>query len=634
MSYRGRGRGGGYNNNYNNYNHGNRNQYSSGSHQQNVDAFVTANQYPIEIMGWNGASLTECINFISRKCKVIVSNYSVDSNSGILKGYVKNESQANTLMDWSGVKFAGQSLRFSKGVSNLSSQMGTSGGSGSGTGSTIETITQFLKSRYQPELRMLNLSNVKQDPSLNAQGFFGSISVSSKFFPALMKVADDLKLDVITVDLSNNELQDLQTLTSMAQTFPRLQNLSLQNNNFSRIKVFETWRHKLNFLRELILFNNPIVQTNNPTEIQNIKLELMKSFPRLVVLNGEVLRNEQALNSYLSFPFPAQQSMFFQDDDSRNLATNFIANYIKLWDSNRAELMILYQNESQFSMQVDSSHPYLIYSNSNNSTDFGYYLTNSRNLTRISSIKARMDKLATGQEQIYKAFQKLPKTRHELFEKPDLFSMEVYKFPSLNGITITIHGSFEETAQPEVDGSMSSTPSGPRGGSRYHSAPKHKRIPLSKKSFDRTFVVIPGPNGSMIVASDSLLIRPYTIKFPWDAESTANAQNPAVAGAAPAGAATNPATATATPTPPPQSQGGVTPSIQVVSPTPTAADLPAEIKARLNQVQQEILVKVLLETKLNINYGLMLLEQSNWDYQQASVNFKNSAASLPRDAFV
>ncbi|KAK6893732.1 mRNA export factor MEX67 [Candida tropicalis] len=634
MSYRGRGRGGGYNNNYNNYNHGNRNQYSSGSHQQNVDAFVTANQYPIEIMGWNGASSTECINFISRKCKVIVSNYSVDSNSGILKGYVKNESQANTLMDWSGVKFAGQSLRFSKGVSNLSSQMGTSGGSGSGTGSTIETITQFLKSRYQPELRMLNLSNVKQDPSLNAQGFFGSISVSSKFFPALMKVADDLKLDVITVDLSNNELQDLQTLTSMAQTFPRLQNLSLQNNNFSRIKVFETWRHKLNFLRELILFNNPIVQTNNPTEIQNIKLELMKSFPRLVVLNGEVLRNEQALNSYLSFPFPAQQSMFFQDDDSRNLATNFIANYIKLWDSNRAELMILYQNESQFSMQVDSSHPYLIDSNSNNSTDFGYYLTNSRNLTRISSIKARMDKLATGQEQIYKAFQKLPKTRHELFEKPDLFSMEVYKFPSLNGITITIHGSFEETAQPEVDGSMSSTPSGPRGGSRYHSAPKHKRIPLSKKSFDRTFVVIPGPNGSMIVASDSLLIRPYTIKFPWDAESTANAQNPAVAGAAPAGAATNPATATATPTPPPQSQGGVTPSIQVVSPTPTAADLPAEIKARLNQVQQEILVKVLLETKLNINYGLMLLEQSNWDYQQASVNFKNSAASLPRDAFV
>ena len=159
------------------------------------------------------------VYFISRKCKVIVSNYSVDSNSGVLKGYVKNESQANTLLELVRVKFAGQSLRFSKGVSNISNQMG---GASTGSQSTIETISQFLKARYQPEIKMLNLSNVKQDPTLTAQGF-GSLSVSSKFFPALMKVASDLKLDVDSIDLSNNELQDLQTLTSMAQTFPKLQ---------------------------------------------------------------------------------------------------------------------------------------------------------------------------------------------------------------------------------------------------------------------------------------------------------------------------------------------------------------------------------------------------------------------------
>ncbi|EMG48675.1 mRNA export factor MEX67, partial [Candida maltosa Xu316] len=578
MSYRGRGRGGGYNNNNNN----NRNNYSSGSHsyQQNVDAYANANKYPVEIMGWNGASSTECINFISRKCKVIVSNYSVDPNTGILKGYVQNENQANNLLNWSGVKFAGQSLRFSKGVSNLSNQMGSSS---SGTSSTIETITMFLKTRYQPELKMLNLSNVKQDPNLANQGFFSSISVTSKFFPALMKVADDLKLDVVTIDLSNNELQDLQALTSMAQTFPKLENLSLQNNNFSKIKVFETWRHKLNFLRELILFNNPLVQTNNPSEIQTIKIELMKSFPRLVVLNGEVLRNEQALNANLSFPFEVQKSMFFQDDDTRNLATNFIANYLKLWDSNRADLMILYQNESQFSMQVDSAHPYLIDSSYSGTTDFGYYLGNSRNLTRVSSVKARMGKLAIGQEQIYKSFQQLPKTRHELMNKPELFSMEAYKFPTLNGIMITIHGSFEETAQPEVDGSLSSTPSGPRGNSRYHTAPKHKRIPLSKKCFDRTFLVIPGPNGSMIVASDSLLIRPFTREFPW---SPQNVNNTA---AAPAAAAPGPASATPTITISPGTTG--TPTPPPTAGTPTTADLPPEVKTRFNQIQQELLVK-------------------------------------------
>ena len=162
----------------------------------------------------------------------------------------------------------------------------------------------------------------------------------------------------------------------------------------------------------MILFNNPIVQANDPAEIQTIKLELMKSFPRLVVLNGEILRNEQVLIANLSFPFESPETMFFQDEDSRNLATNFIANYLKLWDANRSELMILYQNESQFSMQVDSSHPHLIESGNSGysgSTDFGYYLNNSRNLTRVSSIKARMAKLSIGQEQIYKSFQQLPK---------------------------------------------------------------------------------------------------------------------------------------------------------------------------------------------------------------------------------
>ena len=80
------------------------------------------------------------------------------------------------------MKFAGQSLRFSKGVSNISNQMG--GGASTGSQSTIETISQFLKARYQPEIKMLNLSNVKQDPTLTAQGFWITIC-EFKIFPSI-----------------------------------------------------------------------------------------------------------------------------------------------------------------------------------------------------------------------------------------------------------------------------------------------------------------------------------------------------------------------------------------------------------------------------------------------------------------
>ena len=593
MSYRGRGRGG-YNNQYNNRDNG------ANFNQQNVQQFANSNAVPVEILGWNGASLEECISFISRKCKIVVSDHSVDPNTGILKGYVKSPAQANQLLEWSGVKFAGQPLRITKSISpdSFSSKMGVQ--IKGPTNSTMETITQFLKSRYQPEIKLLNLASVQQDPSLGAQGFFSSISTTSKFFPALMKVAKELKWDVLSVDLSGNELSDLSTISALAHTYPLLQNLSLLNNKFNRIKVFETWRHKLNFLRELILVGNPIVNNQPPNEVVKIKTELMKSFPRLVVLNGEILRNEVVLNNNLKFPFDAPASMFFEDEEIRNMATNFIANYIKLWDSNRADLMILYQNESQFSMQVDSSHPYLIETSSsynNNSTDFGYYLPQSRNLTRVSSVKSRNSRVASGQEQIYKLFSQLPKTRHDLMTKPELFSMESYRFPQLNGIMITLHGSFDEVAQPDTIEPPSQ--SGPR---RFNNKPK--KIALSKKNFDRTFVVLPGPNGGMIVASDLLSVRPFAGIDAWNTPK----QQTIV----------------------PASSGTPVP---VPSPGPTAADLPPEVKANLNPIQQELLVRVILETKLNLQYAIMLCEQSNWDYQLCTVNFKNSVTTLPREAY-
>ncbi|KAI5954319.1 MEX67 [Candida jiufengensis] len=632
MSYRGRGRGG--------YSHNNtfQNRNSFANQQQNVDSYVAANAYPIQIMGWNGASSQDCVNFISRKCRVVVSNYSVDQNTGVLKGYVKNESQANDLLSWSGVKFAGQTLKFSKGPSTLSNQMG--GNSSPNGSSTIETITAFLKSRYQPELKMLNLSNVKQDPTLNALGFFGSVSVSSKFFPALMKIANDLKIEVDSVDLSNNELNDLQALSSMAQTFPKLKNLSLQNNHFSKLKVFETWRHKLNFLRELILFNNPIVQTSNPNEIQTIKLELMKGFPRLVVLNGEPLRNEQILITNTTFPFENSQPMFFQDGDLQNLSTNFITNYLNLWDNNRADLMILYQNESQFSMQLDTGHPYLIEDSTNHAnTDFGNYISNSRNLTRISAAKIRSSKVSIGQEQIFKSFQQLPKTKHDLASKPESFSMEVYKFAPLNGAIITLHGSFDEIAQPELHETQ--PPSGPRSTSRFHSSNngnRGKKVALNKKSFDRTFLVLPGPNGSMIVASDLLLIRPFSNELPWIKTHSQDQQQsqqqasiqPQIVQAQQPGisqlttSATPPASSPAPPTSQPSSQ-----------PTATIADLPQEVKTKYTQPQQqELIIRILNETRLNFEYSIMLCESSGWNYEISLNNFKNSVSTLPREAFI
>lgn len=574
MSYRGRGRGGFRN--------------TSGNQQSHVDQHAAANSVPVLITGWNGASVEECVKFISRKCRISVLNASSDA-AGVMHGYVKSAKDADELANWSGVKFAGQLLRISK---DLAGQ--------GGTNTAIEAITAFIRTRYDPNMKMLNLTQVLQDHNLVSKGFFGSANTGSKFFPALMKVANDLKLEVDTIDLSGNNLSDLSAISSMAPTFPRLRNLSLQNNNFKSLKVFDPWKHKLSFLREIILTQNPMIDNHtNPADRASINAELMRLFPRLIVLNGEIIRNEQALVANLTFPFETPQPMFFLDDEIQSMSTSFITNFYNLWDTNRNDLLILYQNESQFSMQVDLAHPHV--ADSTQSTDFGYYLPNSRNLARVSSAKVRQNRVAVGPANIAKFFAQLPRTRHELIAKPHLYSMESFRFPQVNGIMMTLHGTFEETAAPENPEAANS--SGPKNRFHYQ---KSKKIPLSAKSFDRTFIVIPGPNGSMIVASDLLLIRPSGGSSAW----TATPATPP------------PATPTHTPTSTPAPPGGA-----------TVADLPPEIKNNLNLVQQELLVKVLLETKLNLQYGVMLCEQSNWDYQQCTINFKNSAASLPREAF-
>ncbi|OVF10997.1 putative mRNA export factor [Clavispora lusitaniae] len=617
MSYRGRGRGGfGHNNNFN------RND-TQGAGNNNVE---------MEIYGWNGSTPGDCVAFIARKCKITLTNYSVNTANGALRGFVRSENEAKDLLQWSGVRFAGSPLKISK-VPAPNAGFNQPGGSAIPTNSntssqnTIETLTMFLKSRYDAQNKLLNLSAVQQDSTLSAKGFFGTISTSSKFFPALMKIAKDLKLEVTSADLSNNNLNDSSTISTLAHSFPMLQNLSLQNNKFTKIKAFESWKKKFNYLRELILTGNPLLNTTNPNDVIHIKQEVLKIFPRLVVFNGEVIRNEQLLNQNLTFPFGDPNAMFFQDNEVQNISTNFITNYFNLWDMNRADLMVLYQNESQFSLQVDATSPHTL--DSKGPPDFGYYLPSSRNLTRISSAKVRMGRVAQGQEQIFKLFSQIPKTKHDILGKPDNYSVECYRLQALGAICITIHGKFEETAAPDNLDNLNQSSSG--GRSRNSFQKKHK-IALGSKSFDRTFIVIPGPNASMIVASDLLCIR---------VEADSDAFKP------PANVLPAVNTSQAPSVSPTPVQGGINPTGRIAGPQtqpilnnatpppngPNVAALPAELKANLNQMQQEFLVKILVETKLSMQYALMLCQQSNWDYQQCIVNFKNSASSLPPDAF-
>jgi nuclear RNA export factor len=123
------------------------------------------------------------------------------------------------------------------------------------------------------------------------------------------------------------------------------------------------------------------------------------------------------------------------------------------------------------------------------------------------------------------------------------------------------------------------------------------------RSFDRTFIVLPGPNGSMIVASDILTVRAWAGSDAWKE----------------GGAVTPQPSGTPAPAPVPTSQH-VQPGI------------PPELNG-LTPEQMAVVEKLMIETRLTPQYARMCAEQANFDLVRAAALFQQSRQQLPPSAF-
>ncbi|ODV82653.1 hypothetical protein CANARDRAFT_30690 [[Candida] arabinofermentans NRRL YB-2248] len=613
---------------------------------QRANQYQNENVITVEIYGWQRASQQDLVNFISRKTRIGLQNVIADHNSGALRGTVRNKKEADDLLRASGIQFAGDTLRI-----KIVDDTGIAGTNTSNTINTIEVLKTFLRNRYDINSKMLNLENMSQDQLLVSNGLFSSSATSSKFFPALMGLASKEKLAVDSVNLSNNKLNDYSKyLVELSHAFPDLKNLALANNNITKLEFFERSKNKFLKLRELVLSGNPIMNSN-------VHAGIIKVFPRLIVLDGQIVRDENKLNAIYSFSFP-KKSMFFENPDLQKASTSFISTYLNMWDNSRLDLLQLYTSESQFSYHYDTAH--IVdqtlpthssqggyHSSSVHSTaTWGYYMTNSRNLSRVSAPKQRMARLFKGPENISQVFRSLPKTKHSILEHPELYSVETISFPSLNGMQIVIHGEFEEVAAPEQPQQLNPPPQKGRHN-RYNNNPTQNKGTLEKRSFDRSFIVVPGSNGSFIVASDMLLLKSY-------ASNKAFLEDPIVATSTPTSTPPPPATinsgplsgipSTTAPSPLASVPGnpllGAVSNFSTNSPSGTISPqqqqqqtLPPDIASKLNITQQQLVLKIMSDTRLTLEFTLMLCEQSNWNYELAGQNFASSKANLPPQAY-
>ncbi|KAK9477719.1 hypothetical protein V1514DRAFT_333228 [Lipomyces japonicus] len=376
------------------------------------------------------------------------------------------------------------------------------------TNQTITLLETFLSQRYNPDAALLDLTSMYSDQFLLSNGMLSAESTKSKMFPALMAIAQRNKLKIDSVSLAANNLTDVTSVTTLAATFPHLKNLSLANNVISQWRHIDPWRHKFRDLRELILTGNPLVNVNN------YRNEIIRRFPSLKMLDGQVVENISIADTGRGRGSPAQSfgidvkklpihsiPGFFETSEIQSLVMPFLGQFLSVYDGDRSQLAPLYDDLSTFSISVNTSAPRELtkgHFNNFGLQHWSQYIPLSRNLTRITSSAPRQTRLAVGPAQILQLLKKIPLSRHDL-QSPEKFSIESYTARNLRadgdtGIILIVHGEFEEGG---------STQQGPRN------------TKPTKRSFDRTLLLLPGPQGSILVVSDLLSVRPWAGSRAW-----------------------------------------------------------------------------------------------------------------------
>ncbi|KAL8828473.1 MAG: hypothetical protein Q9191_002568 [Dirinaria sp. TL-2023a] len=554
-----------------------------------------------------GGGVKDLLDFLERKAtpsdamshEVVRIRKSRDQGDALIISVRSEDAPRITRLN--GYQFAGATLKIAAmSIEPRKSPTSNANKTTSAEGVEVsELLKNVLDRRYDHDAKVLDLSNLGQDPQLVSIGMFGSTSTTSKFFPALMKVCDSVfateqqKMEAVpSVSLAGNGLANLDSVTTLAQTFPNLKNLDLSNNQFKSIQSLDRWRMKFRKLEHVVLTGNPVVD-NEPTLIA----ELMRWYPSLRRVGTTQVRSEEEAQAAMSPPVSIPTApASFQDD--MDIAKHFVTHFFPAFDTDRHALVReCYDKYSRFSMSVNNS-ALRDQSSAEPPMSWEHYLRNSRNLKKLKDPKKRADRLYQGQNSIQFAFDVMPPTVHpSIISEQEKWCIECRSLPGVpddntpggvNGLMITVHGQYMEANN--------------KPWNRHANA---------LRSFDRTFVLGPGTGPAGIrVVSDLLVLRAYGgfEAFKPDAPAAESHTKRS--------------------------------RCQTHLLTPQELGLPEDFGQRMEGkteeqvLKEKIAMELTQRTGMKLEYSGMCLDENGWNLEGAFGAFEAAKPNLPQDAFL
>ncbi|KAH9972126.1 NTF2-like protein [Lactifluus volemus] len=442
-------------------------------------------------------------------------------------------------------------------------------------GKPLEVWRRFVQHRWDPQLRFLNLERMAEDETISRAGLLppGMPGSTGKEAAVIFKLASQLKPPVRTISLANNGLQSTHVISAIAHYLPNIANLSLENNN-------------LRVLRDIDSISQLSDKKDN---------NIMRRFPTLEILDKEPVTKISFDAPQAPHPagpsgphpaskvFPALMRPPLIAGVDGGIITSFFARFFPLFDTQRAALSNVYNEFSTFSFQANTSIParakiqgfqYSKEMPNQRNLEWSPWLgAGSRNLSRVAGAVDKMLKsIHVGREDVVNAMASLPQTKHDIVGAAEKFCIDAWPVTHEGRTTLflSIHGQLVEE---------------PIGGVR---------------SFDRSFVLVPAPEGSRAkangwdveVLSDQLVIRAYSSHEAWNL-------GPLL--------------------------------LQATSSGSQLAPLPASIEQELGTIpepQRSLVTRICTLTRLNVPFAVDCLQNNGWDVDRAVANFEQVKVRL------
>ncbi|CAH0625346.1 unnamed protein product [Chrysodeixis includens] len=327
-----------------------------------------------------------------------------------------------------------------------------------------EKMKLAMAKRYNAVTKALDLTKFHADPDL-------SDLFCALFRPVIMLVAIDIIAenipDIEALNLNDNKLHGIEHLRSLPTKLKNLKILYIGDNRIPHIGSLEAL--KALPLVELYLKGNPLLNRFQDHDIYVSSVR--KKFPKLTKLDGVDLPPAIGFDVLENVSLPPRQQSFLVDPAGQGLVREFLTQYFAIYDADsRQPLLEAYHEHATMSMAAN----YLTCDNRNYSNQrLNAYLSNSRNIMRITDPDSRRRYLRTGRLQVVSFLSDMPKTKHDLMG----FSVDLLVYtPTM--ILLTMAGVFKETVT---------------AGN-----------PL--RSFHRTFVIVPNAGGGFCIINDILFI--------------------------------------------------------------------------------------------------------------------------------